>query len=75
MPTASSSDAAYQRFAEQLAQMPDVITQLLAAHTSDSTGRCVGCTRPGTGYPAATSPCALRQLAELAAKILYEGAR
>jgi hypothetical protein len=59
-------DASYQRFVEQLAQMPDVITQLLRDHEADRTGRCRGCTRGGTGYPVAAYPCSLARLARAA---------
>lgn len=56
----------YERLAEQLALMPDVIARLLLGHTADVNGRCRGCTRGGTGYPAAEHPCALHRLALMA---------
>jgi hypothetical protein len=62
----ADSTAAYQRLVEQLAQMPHVVTKLLHDHESDSTGRCRGCTRGGTGYLAATYPCSLAHLARAA---------
>jgi hypothetical protein len=62
----SDTPTAFERLADVLALMPDVIARLLTDHTSDSTGRCRGCTRPGTGYPAAVHPCTLHRLATMA---------
>jgi hypothetical protein len=59
----------YERLAAELATMPDVIERLLRDHVPDASGRCVGCTRGGTGYPAATSPCSLARLAMRATEI------
>lgn len=56
----------YERMAEQLALMPEVIARLLFAHGADANGRCRGCTRGGTGYPVAEHPCALHRLALMA---------
>lgn len=76
MPTVDSdSTAAYHRLVEQIAQMPDVIHRLLRDHETDSTGRCRGCTRGGTGYPAATYPCSLARLAGAALEHRQRGAR
>jgi hypothetical protein len=62
----TATHAEYVRLAGQLAVMPDVIARLLVDHTADSAGRCRGCTRGGTGYPAAAHPCSLHRLALMA---------
>lgn len=45
--------------AAELAVMPNVVENLLARHVSDGSGRCRGCTSPGTGLPQEPWPCAL----------------
>jgi hypothetical protein len=45
----TEGEQSYERVVAQLAHMPDVIAQLLRDHEADSTGRCRGCTKPGTG--------------------------
>jgi hypothetical protein len=65
-PISTETHRRYERMAEQLALMPDVIARLLVAHGADASGRCRGCTRGGTGYPAAKHPCALHRLALMA---------
>jgi hypothetical protein len=67
--------ASYERVVDQLALMPDVISQLLRDHESDSSGRCQGCTKGGTGYPSAVYPCPLACLARAALEIRQEGKR
>ncbi|OZM81204.1 hypothetical protein [Pseudonocardia sp. MH-G8] len=67
MATISSTEQSqYERLAEQLALMPETVARLLVDHAADDTGRCVGCTRPGTGYPARVHPCTLHRLALMA---------
>ncbi len=65
----------YERVVEQLAQMPDVIGRLLHDHEADSTGRCRGCTKPGTGYRVVAYPCPLARLARAALQIRQAGKR
>jgi hypothetical protein len=64
----STTHAEYERLAEQLALMPDVIAKLVTDHVADSTG-CLGCTRGGTGHPHVSRPCALHRLALMALSV------
>lgn len=45
--------------ARELESQPGIVDALLAAHVPDDRGRCRACTRPGTGIPGASWPCAL----------------
>jgi hypothetical protein len=65
----------YRRVVAQLAQMPDVIGQLLQDHEADSTGRCRACTKSGTGYRVTAYPCPLARLARAALEIRQGGTR
>jgi hypothetical protein len=56
----------YERCAEELALMPDVIARLIVGHGPDGDGWCMGCRRAGSGYPAVEHPCPLHQLAMMA---------
>jgi hypothetical protein len=52
--------------AVQLAPMVDVWKRLLAQHVPDRTGRCVVCTKGGTGLPSTPWPCSIHSIAEMA---------
>lgn len=65
----TEGEESYQRVVAQLAIMPDVIAQLLRDHEADSTGRCRGCTKPGTGLRDHPYPCPLARLARAALEI------
>lgn len=62
---------AWRKTAEELAQMPDAVEQLLHRHRPSAAdiNRCAECTAGGTGRPHLPWPCALRKLAELARDI------
>lgn len=52
--------------AAQLAPMVDVWKRLLAQHVPDRAGRCVVCTKGGTGLPSSPWPCSIHAIAEMA---------
>lgn len=47
-------------FAVELAQHPDAVELILATHVPNRDGKCVSCTKAGTGIPSEPWPCALR---------------
>lgn len=55
-----------QNMTQVLASMPQLWQRLLGVHVADGSGRCRGCTRAGTGIPAAAWPCAIQIVAERA---------
>jgi hypothetical protein len=57
---------AYERIADQLALMPQVIARLIVEHADDGTGYCAKCRQGGTGTAAVEHPCSLHQLALMA---------
>lgn len=57
------SRARWNELVIAVAEMDGVARKLLADHKPDETGKCVGCTLPGYGTPAAQWPCSLRELA------------
>jgi hypothetical protein len=59
----NDSAAAFQRFAEGLALLPDVIAAILAEHTANGDGLCRRCGRPGYGTPVREHPCGPAALA------------
>ncbi len=61
---AQAADNPYTGLAQELADRPDLIHALLAAHPAD--GVCSGCCVPGSRSPIA-APCGIRTLAEMAA--------
>jgi hypothetical protein len=65
----TEGEESYDRVVEQLANMPDVIGQLLQDHESDGSGRCRTCTKPGTGIRVVAYPCPLARLARAALEI------
>ena len=50
----------------ELAPMVDVWKRLLAQHVPDRAGRCVVCTKGGTGLPSTPWPCSIHGIAEMA---------
>jgi hypothetical protein len=54
------------QLAAELAPMVDVWKRLLAQHVPDRAGRCVVCTKGGTGLPSTPWPCAIHGIAEMA---------
>lgn len=54
------------QFAVELAPMVDVWKRLLAQHLPDRAGRCVVCTKGGTGLPSLPWPCSIHAIAEMA---------
>jgi hypothetical protein len=62
----SETYRAYERLADQLSLMPDVIARLLVGHDDDGTGYCAECRRGGTGTATVEHPCSLYQLALMA---------
>lgn len=52
--------------AAELAPMVGVWQRLLAQHQPDRNGRCVSCTKGGTGLPSTSWPCSIHGIAELA---------
>jgi hypothetical protein len=73
----TEGEESYERVVAQLAQMPDVIAQLLRHHEAeaDGKGRCRGCTKGGTGLRVVTYPCPLARLACAALEIRQGGKR
>ena len=62
----SETFKAYERLADQLALMPELIARLIVQHADDGTGYCAACRRAGTGTAAVEHPCSLHQLALMA---------
>ena len=54
------------QLAIELAPMVDVWKRLLAQHVPDRAGRCVVCTKGGTGLPSTPWPCSIHGIAEMA---------
>jgi hypothetical protein len=54
------------QLALELAPMVDVWKRLLAQHVPDRAGRCVVCTKGGTGLPSTPWPCSIHGIAEMA---------
>jgi len=54
------------QLAFELAPMVDVWKRLLAQHVPDRAGRCVVCTKGGTGLPSTPWPCSIHGIAEMA---------
>ena len=54
------------QLAIELAPMVDVWKRLLAQHVPDRAGRCVVCTKGGTGLPSTPWPCSIHAIAEMA---------
>jgi hypothetical protein len=54
------------QLAIELAPMVDVWKRLLAQHVPDRTGRCIVCTKGGTGLPSRPWPCSIHAIAEMA---------
>ena len=52
--------------AAELAPMVEVWKRLLKQHVPDRAGRCLTCTKGGTGLPSRAWPCSLHGVAELA---------
>jgi hypothetical protein len=71
----TEGEESYERVVAQLAQMPDVIAQLLRHHEADGKGRCRGCTKGGTGLRVVSYPCPLARLARAALEIRQGGKR
>jgi hypothetical protein len=71
----TEGEESYERVVAQLAQMPDVIAQLLRDHEADGEGRCRGCTKGGTGLRVVAYPCPLARLARGALEIRQGGKR
>jgi hypothetical protein len=75
----TEGEESYERVVTQLAQMPDVIAQLLRHHEAeaeaDGKGRCRGCTKGGTGLRVVAYPCPLARLARAALEIRQGGKR
>lgn len=69
MPDAPDADR--PTLVSTLAEMPELLAQLLAEHRDDGRGRCTGCRTPGYGTPGEHWPCAPARLA-LAAQRLAE---
>jgi hypothetical protein len=54
------------QLAAELALMVDVWKRLLAQHVPDRAGRCVACTKGGTGLPSLPWPCSIYGIADMA---------
>ncbi len=54
------------QLAAELAPMTDVWQRLLDQHVPDRGGRCVRCTKGGTGIPSTPWPCSIHGVADLA---------
>jgi len=54
------------QLAAELAPMTDVWQRLLDQHVPDRGGRCVTCTKGGTGIPSTPWPCSIHGVADLA---------
>ena len=54
------------QLAIELAPMVDVWKRLLAQHVPDRAGRCVVCTKGGTGLPSMPWPCSIHHIADMA---------
>jgi hypothetical protein len=52
--------------AAQLAPMVGVWERLIAEHTPNRVGRCMKCTKGGTGLPSTPWPCVVYGIAEMA---------
>ena len=61
------------QLALELAPMVDVWKRLLAQHVPDRAGRCVVCTKGGTGLPSTPWPCSIHGIAEMARRKYDEG--
>ena len=61
------------QLAIELAPMVDVWKRLLAQHVPDRAGRCVVCTKGGTGLPSTPWPCSIHGIAEMARRKHDEG--
>ena len=61
------------QLALELAPMVDVWKRLLAQHVPDRAGRCVVCTKGGTGLPSTPWPCSIHGIAEMARRKHDEG--
>lgn len=61
------------QLAAELAPMVDVWKRLLAQHVPDRSGRCVVCTKGGTGLPSTPWPCSIHGIAEMARRRHDEG--
>jgi len=62
-----------RQLALELAPMVDVWKRLLAQHVPDRAGRCVVCTKGGTGLPSTPWPCSIHGIAEMARRKHDEG--
>ncbi len=54
------------QLAVELAPMVDVWKRLLVQHVPDRAGRCVVCTKGGTGLPSMPWPCSIHHIADMA---------
>ena len=56
---AGLNGADMHQLAAELAPMVDVWKRLLAQHVPDKAGRCIVCTKGGTGLPSRPWPCSI----------------